>query len=128
MVGVSFQETNLIPKIEDIEESFVRSSGPGGQNINKVSTCVVLKHHPTGIVVKCQQYRTQHQNRVRAYELLVSEIERRTILLAQVRRSALEKSRRQTRGRSRAGKVELKAQKKLQSLRKAHRSRVKSED
>ncbi len=52
---------------EDVVESFVRSSGPGGQNVNKVSTCVELVHEPTGIRIKCQKYRTQAQNREEAW-------------------------------------------------------------
>jgi protein subunit release factor B len=48
---------------EDIRESFVRSQGRGGQNVNKTSTCVYLKHIPTGIEVKCQQARSQALNR-----------------------------------------------------------------
>ncbi len=48
---------------EDIEEKFIRSSGKGGQNVNKLSTCVVLKHLPSGIVIKCQDERSQGMNR-----------------------------------------------------------------
>ena len=44
---------------EDLDESFVHSGGKGGQNVNKVATCVVLVHRPSGIAVKCQRERTQ---------------------------------------------------------------------
>src|SRR3989337_1408411 len=60
---------------EDIEETFVRSSGRGGQHLNKVSTCVYLKHLPTGIEVKCQQERSQALNRYRARVILVKKID-----------------------------------------------------
>jgi len=59
---------------EDIIESFIRSSGPGGQNINKTSTCVYLKHLPTGIEVKCQRQRSQLLNRSLARHILLSKI------------------------------------------------------
>jgi len=61
---------------EDIKETFIRSSGPGGQSVNKVSTCVRLKHMPTGIVVKSQEGRSQGLNRFLARRLLVSRIEK----------------------------------------------------
>ena len=47
----------------DLEESFVRSSGAGGQHVNKTSTCVQLLHRPTGLLVKCQEDRSQAVNR-----------------------------------------------------------------
>lgn len=62
---------------EDIEEHFIRSSGPGGQNVNKVATCVLIIHRPTGIQVKCQSERSQYLNRVKARELLSCELTRR---------------------------------------------------
>ena len=55
---------------EDLVEKFIRSAGKGGQNVNKTSTCVYLKHLPTGIEVKCQQERSQVMNRVAALGLL----------------------------------------------------------
>ena len=62
---------------EDIVESFIRSSGPGGQNVNKTSTCVYLKHLPTGIEVKCQRQRSQLLNRSLARHILLSKIAHR---------------------------------------------------
>jgi len=62
---------------EDIVESFIRSSGPGGQNVNKSSTCVYLKHLPTGLEVKCQRQRSQLLNRNLARHILLSKIENR---------------------------------------------------
>jgi len=59
---------------EDIIESFIRSSGPGGQHVNKTATCVYLKHLPTGIEVKCQQQRSQLMNRSLARYILLSKI------------------------------------------------------
>ena len=56
---------------KDIEESFVRSGGKGGQNVNKVATCVYLKHLPTGTEVKCSKARTQGLNRYYARMLLL---------------------------------------------------------
>jgi len=60
---------------EDLEEKFVRSSAPGGQKVNKTSTCVHLRHKPTGISVKCQQTRSQPLNRFLARRYLVEKIE-----------------------------------------------------
>ncbi len=60
---------------KDIEEKFVRSSGHGGQNVNKTSTCVYLRHIPTGIEVKCMQDRSQSINRFLARRELIKKIE-----------------------------------------------------
>lgn len=60
---------------KDIEEKFVRSSGKGGQKVNKTSTCVYLKHLPTGIEVKCMKDRSQSINRFIARRELVKRIE-----------------------------------------------------
>jgi len=60
---------------KDIEEKFIRSSGHGGQNVNKTSTCVYLRHIPTGIEVKCMQDRSQSINRFLARRELIKKIE-----------------------------------------------------
>lgn len=60
---------------EDLEETFIRSSGPGGQHVNKTSTCVRLVHRPTGLAVKVQTSRSQGLNRFMARRLLADRIE-----------------------------------------------------
>src|ERR1700693_1152172 len=59
----------------DIEESFVRSGGHGGQNVHKTSTCVFLVQRPTGLQVKCQETRQQGLNRFIARRVLLDKIE-----------------------------------------------------
>lgn len=61
---------------KDIEERFIRSSGSGGQKVNKTSTCVYLRHHPTGIEVKWMTERSQALNRFLARRELVRRIEK----------------------------------------------------
>lgn len=87
----------MIPD-KDIQEVFIRSSGPGGQNVNKVSTAVRLRHIPTGIQVKSQKFRTQAQNRVYARELLIKAVEQKGIDAANSARLTREYERRRKRG------------------------------
>lgn len=84
---------------EDIIEKFIRSAGKGGQNVNKTSTCVYLKHIPTGIEVKCQQERSQVMNRVAALGLLARKIAEAALQVKQERKQAREKERRRKRPR-----------------------------
>jgi protein subunit release factor B len=63
---------------KDIEERFIRSSGSGGQKVNKTSTCVYLKHIPTGIEIKCMRERNQSLNRFFARRELIMRIEKQS--------------------------------------------------
>ena len=89
---------------KDIEEKFVRSAGRGGQKVNKTSSCVYLKHVPTGVEVKCMQERSQSLNRFLARRELLSRIERFSgQSLAQAKR--IEKVRKQKSKRRRRASV-----------------------
>ncbi len=88
----------------DIEEKFIRSSGRGGQHVNKTSTCVYLRHIPTGIEVKCMKDRSQSVNRFLARRellekigLMTGEETRRTLKCEKIRR---QKSKRQKRAKA----------------------------
>ena len=110
-------------KQSDIVERFVRSAGHGGQNVNKVSTCVYLKHLPTGIEVKCQQERRQALNRFFARRLLVQKIENMMLGKESEEQQRIEKIRRQKRRRSRRAKEKVLESKHLQARKKRERAK-----
>lgn len=111
---------------KDIEESFVRSSGPGGQNVNKVSTCVVLYHRPTGIQVKCQTERSQALNRYQARCLLLQKIEQQRKQAQWEIMQERQKVKRQKRKRPKALKEAIQKQKRYRSEKKALRQKIKT--
>ena len=111
-------------KESDITESFIRSSGKGGQKVNKTSTCVYLKHKPTGIEVKCQRERSQALNRFLARRRLVSKIETLILGKKSEEQKRIQKIKRQKRKRSKRAKEKVLRQKQLQSEKKQSRQKV----
>jgi protein subunit release factor B len=117
--GVSEQkETALTERMrklgireEDLVEKFIRSGGHGGQNVNKTSTCVYLKHLPTGIEVKCQRERSQALNRFHARRQLADKVETLLVGKLSAEQQRIEKIRRQKRKRSRRAKEKMLAEK-----------------
>jgi protein subunit release factor B len=108
----------------DFEESFIRSSGPGGQKVNKSSSCVYLVHIPTGLAVKCQRERSQSLNRFLARRLLLDKIELRQKGFIAEAKEKLEKIRRQKRKRSKRAKEKILVSKHQQAQKKVLRGKV----
>ena len=111
----------------EIEESFVRSGGHGGQNVNKTSTCVMLLHRPTGVQVKCQETRQQGLNRFIARRLLLDKIEAAQTGRIAAQQAEIEKIRRQKRKRSRRAKARMLADKSRRADKKAGRRSAAAE-
>lgn len=109
---------------QDIQETFILSSGPGGQNVNKTSTCVSLLHAPTGIRVKCQSERSQNLNRKKARSLLIAAIEQKALKAQQQIHAHKEKLKRQNRRRSKAAKERILEKKRFHSEKKASRKKL----
>ena len=112
---------------QDIEEQFVRSSGAGGQKVNKTSRCVVLHHRPTGIRVKCQRERSQALNRFLARRILLDKIEVKLRGAESAKQQEIARIRRQKRKRSRRAKLKLLAEKRHQAEKKSSRAAVRPE-
>ena len=111
----------------DLEETFVRSGGHGGQNVNKTSTCVMLLHLPSGLQVKCQATRQQGLNRFLARRLLLDKIEELRTGRVAAERARIEKIRRQKRRRSRRAKQRMLDNKSHHGAKKASRRFVSDE-
>lgn len=103
----------------DIDERFVRGSGPGGQKINKTSSTVCLRHRPTGVEVRCQKERSQAANRETAWVELCEKLEGILRAAEQERQKAVSKKRVQNRKRS-------KRQKAIMVAGKRHRAEIKA--
>ena len=112
----------------DVEETFVRGSGAGGQKINKTSSCVQLRHAPSGCVIKCQQPRAREVNRWLARQELAERILERVAGERSARRQEAERIRRQKRRRSRRQRARMLDDKRKQSGKKALRGAVRERD
>jgi len=106
---------------DDLLEKFVRGSGSGGQKINKTSSCVFLKHLPSGLCVKCQLDRSRELNRFLARRELCDQLETIRDGKASAKVQAIEKLRRQKRRRSQRSKQRSVADKRLLSVKKSLR-------
>jgi len=112
----------------DLIEKFILGSGSGGQKINKTSSCVYLKHIPTGIEIKCQRERSRELNRYYARKELCDRIEEKIEDKKSERQQMIEKIRRQKRRRSRKSKEKMLAAKKHVSEKKSLRQNLKDFD
>ena len=92
---------------EDLQEKFIRGSGRGGQKVNKTSTCVHLKHVPSGIEVKCQKERSREMNRFFARRILCDRIEDLVLGKDSSKSQEIDRIRRQKRKRSKRAKDKL---------------------
>jgi len=108
----------------DLVEKFILGSGHGGQKLNKTSSCVYLRHAPSGIEVKCQSTRSRSLNRFVARRELCDKLEERLLGAQSARQKEAEKIRRQKRRRSRRQKQTMLEHKHRQSEKKQHRTRV----
>jgi protein subunit release factor B len=113
---------------EDLEESFIRGAGAGGQKINKTSSTVVLVHRPTGLEVRCQRERSQSLNRLIARQELCDKLEQKLQAVRLEKRNAIEKKKRQNRKRPRGLKERILEHKHRRSEVKKNRGRFRGND
>ncbi len=111
-----------------VEETFIHSGGAGGQNVNKVATCVQLRYAPRNILIKMQEHRTQSSNRLAAWKLLATQLQRACDDEAQQRRAARELKRRRNAPRPGWLKARLRDLKRVRAKKKSTRRDVAAED
>ena len=111
-----------------VEETFIHSGGAGGQNVNKVATCVQLRYAPRNILVKMQEHRTQASNRLAAWKLLAAQLQRQRDDLERARRAARELKRRQNAPRPRGVKKQFVELKRRRAKTKRARGNVNEEE
>jgi peptide chain release factor len=134
--GVSHKKESLLKermarfgiREAELEEHFIRSRGPGGQNVNKVSTGVYLKHIPSNLDVKVCSERSQALNRYAARKVLVNKIETMVLGRESEERKRIEKIRRQKRKRSKRAKDKMLNNKRMHSDKKGLRKKVEGFD
>jgi protein subunit release factor B len=107
---------------QDLIEKFIKSGGKGGQKVNKASTCVYLKHLPTGIEVKCSLERSQALNRFLARRILADRIEKRVLGEQSAEEQRIERIKRQKRKRSKRAKLKMLEGKRKRSEKKKARA------
>jgi len=112
----------------DLDESFVRGSGSGGQKINKTSSCVQLRHAPSGLVVKCQRTRSREVNRWVARQMLAERLLERIAGERSARQQEAERIRRQKRRRSRRQQARVLDDKSRHAAKKSARRPVSHHD
>ena len=111
-----------------VEESFIHSGGHGGQNVNKVATCVQLRYAPRNILLKLQEHRTQAANRLAAWKLLAGQLQRLRDRQIEERRAARELKRRQNAPRPRGIKKQFVELKRRRAKTKSGRGNVSAEE
>lgn len=116
MIRFGFRESDLL-------EDFVKGSGAGGQKINKTSVAVFLKHSPTGLMVRCQESRSQAMNRFLARRLLLEKLEAKILGKESEEEQRREKIRRQKRKRSKKAKIKMLSNKRHHSEKKQNRGK-----
>lgn len=122
---ISQRMESLGIKEDDLIEKFILGSGSGGQKINKTSSCVYLKHIPTGLEVKCQKERSRELNRYYARKELCDQFEEKIQKIKTEKQHIIEKKRRQKRRRSRRSQEKMLANKKTHSEKKTLRQSPK---
>jgi len=133
--GVTTEKSRLLElrmselkiKEDDLIEKFIKGSGPGGQKVNKTSSCVYLHHLPSSIEIKCQKTRSQSLNRYYARQLLCDELEEIVLQEKSKRQKEREKIRRQKRKRSKRSQEKILQDKKQDSVKKSLRKRIDKE-